>query len=109
CLGCRGLQKAVAKRGSRLTERDGVGQAIHDLREPGRFGATGRARRKVLSNALGVGTAERAERVGLELIQNVFGHRVRSSARRIFWSPMRMRPFTVPSGTPMSSDSSTCV
>ncbi len=70
----------------------------------------GRAGRQVRGHAIGLGLGERADGVELKVVGDVIDHaRDPSSARRIFWSPMRIRPFTVPSGTPMSSASSTWV
>src|SRR5437660_1310148 len=80
-----------------------------DLGERRRVASARRARRDMARDALGALAIDRAQNVGLEIVDDVFVHRELSRARRIFWSPMRIRPFTVPSGTPMSSDSSTCV
>ena len=106
----RGGQDALLERRGRLPHRDHVGQRVHDGRDLVELLAADRARRQVGCHPIGFTGSERPDGVELEVVADVLGHdRVPSSARRIFWRPMRMRPLTVPSGTPMSSASSTWV
>ena len=108
-LTARGREHALPKGGRRLAERHAFWEDADDLPERHRLAAARVAHGEMAGDTLRVGPGESTERVGLEVVEHVLGHRMCSSERRIFWRPMRMRPFTVPSGTPISSESSTWV
>src|SRR5437879_211921 len=80
----RGTEDALAERGPRFPERHGVGQRADHLGESRSLSTARSACREVRRDALRVGLIQRAERVGLEIVEDVVVHRDRSSARRIF-------------------------
>jgi hypothetical protein len=83
-VGPRGRENAVAQQWSRSDRGNGVGQGGDDVRKRGRFDPTRLANGEVRGDRLGRPFVQGAEREGLEIVEDVIGHRVRSKARRIF-------------------------